>query len=74
MEKLQSDWTKLKSTDIDVPAFIKRLERMREGAVTQCPFCEDGKVFLMEQDGEKNVFGCDCCDMRIETECHCIIA
>lgn len=64
MEKLQSDWTKLKSTDIDVPAFIKRLERMREGAVTQCPFCEDG---------EKNVFGCDCCDMWIETECHSTI-
>ena len=66
-DRLQGDWTKLTSKDCDIPGFIRRMEAMKRGNSTICPFC-GGAVKLTAGDGGKSVFACDSCDMRIETE------
>lgn len=64
---LRGDWTKLTCKDIDIPAFVNRIERMQKGETTVCPFC-GGNVSLHETDGEYSLIACDSCDMKIETE------
>ena len=58
------DWTKRK---FDTEKFIMRLDKMRRGESTLCPFC-GGHVRLTLSENGKDVFACDSCDMKIETE------
>lgn len=64
---MYNDWTKLTSKDIDVQAFIKKMEKMKSGSETVCPFC-GGIVTMVYHDLEKTTYACDSCDMRIDTE------
>lgn len=64
---IEDDWTKLTSKDVDIPAFLKSIEKMKAGGTMTCPFC-GGKVRMtVNQDG-KNEYACDSCDMKIVTE------
>ena len=60
------DWTKRKASEVDIQAFLARLSDMRSGEKTDCPFC-GGIVRMMYLKGEEAEFGCESCDMRIQT-------
>ena len=65
--KLTGDWTKLKPEDVDTKAFLRRLERMKAGEGTECPFC-DGTVYMTRNENGTVEYACDTCDMKITTE------
>lgn len=64
---LDENWTKLTSKDVDIPAFLLRIEQMKSGGTSVCPFCGGTVSMVLNKDG-KNIYACDSCDMRIETE------
>lgn len=64
---LDENWTELKCEDVDIPAFLKRIETMKSGGSMSCPFCGGIVRMTVSQDG-RNVYACDSCDMRISTE------
>lgn len=64
---LDENWTKLTSRDVNIPAFLKRIEEMRAGGTTACPFCGGNVRMTVNKDG-RNEYACDSCDMKIVTE------
>ena len=64
-----SDWSKLTRKNVDIPAFLRRIELMKQGSTTKCPFCT-GTVSLTEESEGLIVFACDCCDMHFRFESH----
>ena len=60
------DWTKRCNT-MDIPAFMKRIDLMKCGESSICPFC-GGNVRMTVAEDNHTVFACDCCDMSIELE------
>lgn len=64
---LDENWTELTSKDVDTQAFLRRIETMKSGGTTSCPFC-GGTVRMIVNEKGKNVYACDSCDMRIETD------
>ena len=63
---IPEDWTKMKATEVDIQAFLGRLSAMKNGEKTYCPFC-GGIVRMTSLEGEEAEFGCEICDMRIQT-------
>lgn len=64
-----SDWSKLTRKNVDIPAFLRRIEIMKQGGTTKCPFCP-GMVSLTEESEGLIVFACDSCDMNFRFESH----
>ena len=60
------DWTKRKASEEDIQTFLGRLSAMRSGEKMDCPFC-GGIVRMLSLKGEEAEFGCESCDMRIQT-------
>ena len=60
------DWTK-NYNKVDIPAFMKRIDLMKCGEESICPFC-GGNVRMTVSEENHTVFACDCCDMSIELE------
>lgn len=58
------DWTK-SCNKVDIPAFMKRIDLMKCGEESICPFC-GGNVRMNVSEDNHTVFACDCCDMNIE--------
>ena len=68
LQEKDGDWTRqCNSRTVDIPAFIRRMDRMKRGESSQCPFC-GGTVKMTVNEKGRTVFACDCCDMNIELE------
>lgn len=65
---LGADWVQACSQSMDVPGFLKQMDRLRSGETTICPFC-GGVVFMTASENGKDTFSCDSCDMYFSTEC-----
>ncbi len=61
-----TDWTK-NCNKVDIPAFMKRINLMKCGESSICPFC-GGNVRMTVAEENRTVFACDCCDMSIDLE------
>lgn len=60
------DWTK-RCNNVDILAFMKRIDFMKCGESSICPFC-GGNVRMTVDEKNRTVFACDSCDMNIELE------
>lgn len=60
------DWTK-HCDKIDVPTFLEKIDLMKCGESSVCPFC-GGNVRMTANEADHTVFACDSCDMSIELE------
>ena len=60
------DWTK-RCNNVNIPAFMKRIDLMKCGESSICPFC-GGNVRMTVAEDNHTIFACDCCDMSIELE------
>ena len=61
-----ADWTR-NCDKVDIPAVMKRIDLMKCGESSVCPFC-GGNVRMTVAEENHTVFACDCCDMSIELE------
>lgn len=63
------EWSRLTRRDVDIPAFLRRMEAMKRGETMKCPFCE-GTVSMTASEDGLTIFACDSCDMNIRLEQH----
>lgn len=65
---LGNDWTEKCNEKMDVQGFIRKMERLKAGETTVCPFCGGVVAMTAAEDG-KYKFSCDSCDMYFISEC-----
>ena len=65
---LGNDWVEQCNRGMDVPGFIKLMDRLRNGETAVCPSC-GGVVSMTASEDAQDICSCHSCDMYFMTDC-----